>query len=400
MRLTKTAWSRLAVLILTAGLIAFLEITTHLFSNADIAYGNLFYLVLIPATFWYRKHAIYPGILIAGLHIAVDYITTGHVGTDTLIRAGVIIVASYLLGHLFERASRHTDGLHFRIGDAGAPACDRNTRRLIARLSSRDPDTRYQAAGCLGDAGDPVAVESLVPLLDDPEVGVRWKAAEALGKLGAPAVEPLTVSLRSGSVDVRWMAAVTLGDIGEPTAIPALMGALDDEDTYVRSRAALALGAIGEPAREEVVTALSSGSERIRLGAAMALGGLGGESSIPPLIEALSDPDSEVRRQARSALGDIGKSAIPPLVKALGTENELLWREAIAAFGLIGKPAIPALAMAFRRGDSLRIRVGAIRALGGIGDRSSTDILNRALDDEEVEVRKAAREMLDDIRKT
>ncbi|NLB00605.1 MAG: HEAT repeat domain-containing protein [Methanomicrobiales archaeon] len=400
MRLTKTAWSRLAVLILTAGLIAFLEITTHLFSNADIAYGDLFYLVLIPATYWYRKHAIYPGILIAGLHIAVDYITTGYVGANTLFRAGVIIVASYLLGHFFEIAGRHTGGLHFRIGDAGAPACDRSTRRLISRLSSRDPDTRYQAAGCLGDAGDPVAVDPLLPLLDDPEVGVRWKAAEALGKLGTPAVEPLTASLRSGSVDVRWMAAVTLGDIGDPTAIPALIDALDDEDTYVRSRAALALGAIGEPARTEIIAALSSGSEHIRQSAVMALGRLGDESSIPPLIEALSDPDNEVRRQARSALGDIGKPAIPPLVGALGSENELLWRETIAAFGLIGKPAIPALTMAFRHGDNLRIRMGAIRALGAIGDHRSADILNRALEDDEVEVREAAREALDDLRKT
>lgn len=400
MRLTKTARNRLAVLILTAGLIAFLEITTRLFSNANIEYGDLFYLVLIPASFWYRKHAIYPGILIAGLHIVVDYITTGYVGTDTLVRAGIIVVASYLLGRLFEIAGRRSGGLHFRIGDAGAPACDRSTSRLISRLSSRDPDTRYQAAGCLGDAGDPVAIEPLIPLLDDPEVGVRWKAAEALGKLGTPAVEPLAANLRIGSVDARWMAAVALGEIGDPRAIPALMGALDDDDAYVRSRAALALAAIGEPARAEVIAVLSSGNERVRRGAVIALGKLGEEGSITALIEALRDPDGEVRQQACVALGDIGKPAVSPLIGVLRTENELLLRGAITALGLVGKPAIPALAMALRHEGDLRASVGAVRALAEINDRSSVNILIRVIEDERGEVREAAREALESIRKT
>jgi len=324
MRLTETAWGRLAIIVLATGIIVILETATHLLSGNGLEYADLFYLVLIPAAFWYRRQAVYLGILIASLHIALDYII-GDAGASTLVRAGLLVVVSYVLGYLFDLAAqRRADGLHFRIGEPGTPACNRNIQRQIARLRSRDPDTRYQAAGCLGDAGDPAAVGPLAALLTDPESGVRWKAAEALGKLGPPAVGPLTESLKSESVDVRWMAAVALGDIGDPAAVPALMEALDDEDSYVRSRAALALSAIGEPARDLLITALRSKNGRVRQGAALALGKIGGEEAVAVLIGSLLDPDEGVRERAASALGDIGETAVPALLAALRTDDELL----------------------------------------------------------------------------
>ncbi len=389
------AWGRPAVIVLVTALVVLLDL-----AFGTVAYTPLFYLVLIIAAFWYRRRAVIVGILLALAHVAVGSILYDTPDAAILVNAAAFVVAAYLLGCLFEIAGRRAGALHFHIGDAGGAACDRNTRRLIARLSSRDPETRYQAAGCLGDAGNPAAVEPLAALLDDPEVGVRWKATESLGRLGSPAVGPLTESLKSENVDVRWMAAVALGDIGDPAAIRVLMGALDDPDAYVRSRAALALGAIGEPAREEVVAGLSDGNERVRRGAAVALGIIGGESSIAALVEALRDPDGEVRQRACTALGDIGEPAVPSLIEALGAENELFRRGAIAALGLIGKPAVPALAMALRNGDNRRVPAGAVRALGEIGDRRSADILIRALEDEREEVREAAREALAGIRKT
>ena len=389
------AWGRPAIIVLATALVVLLDL-----AFGTVAYNPLFYLVLIIAAFWYRRRAVIVGILLALAHVAVGSILYGTPDAAILVNAAAFVVAAYLLGYLFEIAGRRAGGLHFHIGDGGGAACDRDTRRLIARLSSRDPETRYQAAGCLGDAGNPAAVEPLAALLDDPEVGVRWKATESLGRMGPPAVGPLTASLKSENVDVRWMAAVALSDIGDPAAIPALMGALDDPDAYVWSRAALALGAIGEPAQKEVVAGLSGGNERVRRGAAVALGIIGGESSIAALVEALRDPDREVRQRAGTALGDIGEPAVPLLIEALGTENELLRRSAAASLGLIGKPAVPALAMALRPGGDPRASVGAAHALGEIGGRMSTDILIRALEDEREEVREAAREALGSIRKT
>ncbi|WP_292365513.1 MULTISPECIES: HEAT repeat domain-containing protein [unclassified Methanoculleus] len=388
-------WGRLAIIALATALSVLLDLIFN-----TVTYTHFFYLVLILAAFWYRRRAVAVGVLLAAVHIAVEYLLYGPPGPAILVSAGIFVAAAYLLGYLFELAGRRAGDLHFRIGGGGAPACDRDAERLIARLSSRDPETRYRAAGCLGDAGVSAAVEPLAALLADPEVGVRWKATEALGRLGSPAVGPLTESLRSDDVDVRWMAAVALGGIGDPAAIPALMGALNDGDAYVRSRAALALGAIGEAAREGLIASLSAGNERVRWGAALALGSIGGESAIKALIGALRDPDGDVRQRAAGALGDIGEPALPSLIEALRTDDEALRQGAIAALGFVGRPAVGALIEALGTGDDWRVRAGAARALGEIGERRVADPLIRALDDESEGVREAAREALGSIRKT
>lgn len=400
MRLTEPVWGRLAVIALITALSVFLGLAVHALFDTDIAYTHFFYLVLIPTAFWYQKRALYVGLLLAALHVVVEYVISGSVGTDTLVRAGMFIVVSYLLGYLFELSGRRANGLHLHIGEPGpgAPACDRDTRRLIARLTSRDPDTRYEAAGCLGDAGEPAAVGPLAALLRDPESGVRWKATEALGKLGSPAVGPLIESLQSENVDVRWMAAIALGDIGDPGAVPALVEALNDEDTYVRSRAALALAAIGEPAREGLISSLHTGNSRVRVGVALALGRLGGENSVVALIDALRDPNEEVQQRAASALGDISEPAVPSLLSALQTDDEELRQGVIAALGQIGRPAVASLALALGAGD-WRVRRGAAAALGEINDPGSVDALIEALDDEREEVQQAAREALGGIRR-
>ena len=388
-------WGRPAALVIITALALLLDL---IFDTA--AYIHFFSLALILAAFWYRRRAVIVGLLLAVIHVAVECLFRGPAGPGLLVSAGVFVAAGYLLGYLFELGSRRAGGLHFRTGEPGGPACDRDTRRLIARLSSRDPETRYQAAGCLGDAGVPVAVEPLAALLADPDVGVRWKATEALGKLGSPAVGPLTKSLKNGNVDVRWMAAVALGDIGDPEAIPALMAALDDEDTYVRSRAALALGEIGEAALAGLIAALRDGNDRVRWGAALALGEIGGSSAVEALVGALSDPDEGVRQRVAGALGDIGEPAVPSLIEALRSDEEVRRQGAIAAFGQIGRPAVPSCILALRDGGDWRVRSGVARALGEIGERRGADALIRALEDEREEVREAAREALGSIRKT
>lgn len=110
-------------------------------------------------------------------------------------------------------------------------------------------------------------------------------------------------------------------------------------------------------------------------------------------------------------LASFGKAAIGPLLNAMHSnpsgynekrrysDNGLLWRDdAIArnaAHGLvsIGRPAINGLLDTLDHGGD-RARKHAAFALGEIGDRSATDGLDRALQDDEVHVRVAAIEAL------
>lgn len=381
--------ARPAIIVLVAALAVLFDL-----AFGTVAYTHFFYLVLILAAFWYRRRAVAVGLLLAAVHVTTEYLFHGPPGPSILVSAATFIIAAWLLGYLFEVVGRRKGELHFRIDEPKPAACERDTGRLIALLSNRDPRTRYRAAGCLGDSGDPAAVEPLAALLTDPDPGVRWKAAEALGKLGLPAVGALTERLRHEDADVRWMAAVALGEIGDPAAVPGLLAALDDPDTYVRSRAAVALAEVGEAALEDLIAAIHNGDERVRWGAAIALGKIGGDRAVEALIKTLPDPDDDVRLRAAAALADIGEPAVPRLMDALGTDDDRLREGATAALSQIGRPAVPAVVRALREAGDWRIRAGAARVLGRIDDRQAVEALISGLDDAREEVHSAAREAL------
>jgi len=81
-------------------------------------------------------------------------------------------------------------------------------------------------------------------LLDDSEA-TRWKAAEALGRIGDPAaVEDLIDTLWDDDERVRIKAAWALGEIGDARAIPPLRRLYRMENEGVREIIRDALDAI------------------------------------------------------------------------------------------------------------------------------------------------------------
>ncbi len=83
-----------------------------------------------------------------------------------------------------------------------------------------------------------------------PEWDLEQAAADALGRIGAPAVSELTRALRDIDPDRRQRAARILARIGPPAvaAVPELTKALQDADPLVRKLAARALGQVGPDA--------------------------------------------------------------------------------------------------------------------------------------------------------
>jgi HEAT repeat protein len=95
---------------------------------------------------------------------------------------------------------------------------------LISALIQNDPQVQYDAAEALGELGDKRAVGPLITELKNNELsGVRWKAAEALSRIGAASVDELIGVLQHEDDDVRWKAAIALGEIGDPKAIGPLI---------------------------------------------------------------------------------------------------------------------------------------------------------------------------------
>jgi HEAT repeat protein len=117
----------------------------------------------------------------------------------------------------------------------------------------------------------------------------------------------LTSSIPSPPFSQR-RAADVLGKIGPAAAkvVPALIEALRDADSDVRSRAAYALDKIRPAAADTDQCKRFDG----------ALGKIG-PAAIPALIETLRGADRDVRRCSADALSKIGPAAIPALIETL-----------------------------------------------------------------------------------
>jgi HEAT repeat protein len=145
---------------------------------------------------------------------------------------------------------------------------------LVQDLKDNDLIVRLHAAKALGEAKDARAVEPLIVALGDKSCG--HTAANALAKIGKPAVEPLIVALKNENPFVRRNAAEALGEIKDASAVKPLINALKDNDLIVRRNAAKALGKIKDSSAEESLTsALKDESPAVRRNAAIALREMG-----------------------------------------------------------------------------------------------------------------------------
>lgn len=152
-------------------------------------------------------------------------------------------------------------------------------------------------------------VRGLMRGLGDEDGAVRWRAAVALGEMGAAAGEAartLADALEDSVDTVRWEAAKALGKLGPAAreAVPGLAAALNESDEVLRSAAATALGQIGQAAQIAVpalIRCLRAGPAAEPDAAMETLVKLG-RASVPALIEALNEDDPLIRARAAAAL--------------------------------------------------------------------------------------------------
>lgn len=112
-----------------------------------------------------------------------------------------------------------------------------------------DSELRDAAVRALGDVGDPIAIEPLMPLLDARDPQVRAAAADSLGKLQAKGAVSRLIDIAENDSEV-WVAEWamnSLGAIGDPSAIRPLVELLSDCRRRVRRGAAIVLGRLGDP---------------------------------------------------------------------------------------------------------------------------------------------------------
>jgi HEAT repeat protein len=207
-------------------------------------------------------------------------------------------------------------------------------------------------------------------LRGDTSASLRRVAAWGLSRYAdrSDVTDALAISLRRDSnSDVREMSAWALAHGGDrANAVDALVeAARRDADNEVKETALWALGNLdAEKAVDALGDAISSQSKRLRMLAIWAIGNSSPKSAPRALTNALSDADKDVRMIAAWAL-----------------------------FRIEDPETVSALEQALNREEDKELRMGYIRALGAIGERSSA-ALARLIDSRDPQVRAVVVEAL------
>lgn len=189
---------------------------------------------------------------------------------------------------------------------------------LLGATTDPSPLVRQEACAALGDLGPEAGAEGRARLHarlgEDEEEGVRFEAALALARLGAPEARPvLERSLRDRRR--RLDALQALGRLGDAAAVPALRRVLAVPwVAWVDRLGALAaLARIGDPAASgQLVERLSARRFEERIHAVALVAELGLSEALPTL-----------RALARSR--DAARAAALDALAALGGRAELEW---------------------------------------------------------------------------
>jgi HEAT repeat protein len=256
---------------------------------------------------------------------------------------------------------------------------DRSATAWQRDLANPDENTAVAATGKLAEGkGQSVAVCAWL-LAHAEESQVRYRAMEALGKMGqdaAPASKELVLALGDADPLVRAAAVRTIAALAPdvPGAVPGLMKLFPEveaiqavarfkqggaeavprlieltkhENAVVRRQAVRTLGKIGQPALPALPAFIglieSDAVPGVREQSAEAIGEIGPSAAegIPTLVKALKDPDAMVRRDAVRSLGQMGplaKSALPEVLP-LTKDPEPKVRDAAARAARLIDPA-------------------------------------------------------------
>ena len=201
---------------------------------------------------------------------------------------------------------------------------------LTALLLAGCAQTENQRIGSIYEWKAEPTEENILKIrsrLDDPEGGVRATALNALVGLGVPDSGALALEgIRDEDGFVRRIAAKLLGDIGDPANVPILVELMQqDVDPAVRQSSAESLGLLeGEEAIAGLVAGLKDPIKGVRLAAARAIRNIAPGAAISEMARlALEDPIWEIRVQATRALGNSGNpSVLPVLERALEDEDK------------------------------------------------------------------------------
>jgi HEAT repeat protein len=316
---------------------------------------------------------------------------------------------------------------------------------LIGSLQSPDPDVRKFIIDAFGKHDDPMLIQPILPLLEDPSPNVRAAAAETLGHLRAREAVPGLIKLLTDEQWVVFSAVTALADIGDAAALEPLLQLIKQQDPAVTAVALDAIAAMDQWGRtlpllteladyvspelqpslvktlvalterqssdiwskldrsrwlNRLTVTLQSDDLDARLAAMSALGLMGDQSAAGPILDmyaCLEEASDDLADRAVQALVGVGNAQ--ELMVAVEREDERVANIAIRALGVMRAPeAVSALGQVRRTSTDWDRRRLAVIALGLIGTDEALNHLIEAVDDETGYVRREAVHLLGDYK--
>ncbi len=186
---------------------------------------------------------------------------------------------------------------------------DELPEKLLADLTSGDEQRAEAAALRLAEMGERV-LAPLKKLLHSDVADRRWWAVRTIGQMSSPPGDLLIRALYDKASDVRAAGALALATHPAEKAAPALVKALDDDDSIVSLLAVNALIAIGKPAAPALIDAYPTCSPRARIQAMRALADIRDHRAIPLMMRAIEEESAVLRFWAEQGLERLGLNMV------------------------------------------------------------------------------------------
>lgn len=146
-----------------------------------------------------------------------------------------------------------------QLSSLGGQDREKTLETLRDRLQDAEPDVQAAAADSIGALKLTEAFEDLRFLYNtSPEWLVKFSIVAALGELGDPRGFELLEDAIASSNELMQMAAIgSFGELGDTRAVPLLIGHAANPDWQVRYRLAQALGRLATPEAKATLETLA-----------------------------------------------------------------------------------------------------------------------------------------------
>jgi hypothetical protein len=176
---------------------------------------------------------------------------------------------------------------------------------LLKELTSGDDTRADEVVGQLAEAGE-IVLGELEKLLESGDPDRRWWGLRVLAQMEAPPLGCFVAALDDAEPEIRQCAALGLCYHPDESAVPSLVGKLDDPDPLTATLAANALVAVGKEATPALLAVLEGGGQAARIEAVRALSEIRDPRAIPALMRAIEGSSTLMQYWAESGLDKLG----------------------------------------------------------------------------------------------